>query len=168
MKKALLALVILALLLSGSWLLTRRDDGSPDVAAVDPGGTSVALVGTRSAHTEPANAPWLVQHGAPARRIAGHVRFRGAPVAGALVRLGNALTDVPPTRGGGRIGDELQHLKTGPDGSFDFGEQPAASFTVSAEAEGKTPASIAIALPACSQIVRCGRASATSISIVPR
>ena len=29
-------------------------------------------------------------------------------------------------------------------------------------------ASIAIALPACSQIVRCGRASATSISIVPR
>ena len=144
MKKALLALVILALLLSGSWLLTRRDDGSPDVAAVDPGGTSVALVGTRSAHTEPANAPWLVQHGAPARRIAGHVRFRGAPVAGALVRLGNALTDVPPTRGGGRIGDELQHLKTGPDGSFDFGEQPAASFTVSAEAEGKTPASVAI------------------------
>lgn len=147
MKKALIGFVILALLLGGFWLWRGRgdDESSTTVAS----GTSTPHGGSKrqdgaTIESAPAGLPWLVQAGAPSRRIAGHVMFRGAPVAGAIVRLGNALTDVPPSRGGGRIGDELKNLETGPDGSFDFGEQPAASFSVSAEAEGKTPASIAI------------------------
>lgn len=148
MKKLLAGFAVLVLLLGGIWWFEGRGDATSDEVAAHHGDVSGAggrrPGGTPVTAAAAAQEPWLVQRGAPARRIAGHVTFRGAPVAGAIVRLGNALTDVPPSRGGGRVGDEVTRVKTGADGSFDFGERPAASFMVSAEAEGKTPASVAI------------------------
>ncbi|HVV84678.1 MAG TPA: carboxypeptidase regulatory-like domain-containing protein, partial [Kofleriaceae bacterium] len=55
------------------------------------------------------------------------------------VRLGNALVD-PPGDLSDRSGDELAQVLTAADGTFDFGPQAPATFVVSAEAAGKTPA----------------------------
>lgn len=84
-------------------------------------GSTVRGAGDRDVPTAPR---WFFQRGAPTRRIAGKVVFEGAPVAGAVVTLSSALTEagaIAPTE-----------LVTGPDGLFDFGRQPPATFTVSA------------------------------------
>jgi RNA polymerase sigma-70 factor (ECF subfamily) len=150
MKKLLLGFVALALLIGGLWLWKGRgaDDADPPGGTAGGGGSTVALANGKrpdfTSQADPTTLPWLIQRGAPARRIAGHVMFRGKPVVGAIVRLGNAFTDRPPTRAQNRISHELATTKSGPDGAFDFGEQAPASFVVSAESEGKTPASVSI------------------------
>jgi RNA polymerase sigma factor (sigma-70 family) len=80
---------------------------------------------------------WATQADAPARRIAGHVVSDGAPVAGATVRLGLQIS--------GDLVQPLAELTSTPDGAFDFGLQPAARFTVSAQAEAHSSAAVIVA-----------------------
>lgn len=74
---------------------------------------------------------WLAQAGLPPRKIAGKVVFDGKPVEGATVRLALAVNF--------GILQQLAEVKTGADGSFDFGPQAASRFDVSAESAGKKP-----------------------------
>ncbi len=146
-KRITLVVVVLALLAIAAFVWKRASDAersattSSSTAAnrgsgvvVTGGGASAEAVATKS-------SPWLAQTGAPGRRIAGRVTSQGKPVVGARVRLGNVTTEAS----GGRLGDELAQVNAGPDGRFDFGVQPAAVYSVSAEFTDKTPAAIVIA-----------------------
>jgi RNA polymerase sigma-70 factor (ECF subfamily) len=144
MKKLIAGIVMLiALVLLGSFLWRRGRDPAASSQAPAPS-SSRAGSGKLGAHERlPTvaikDAPWITQRGVAARRIAGHVTLDGKPVAAAIVRLGNVTTEA-----GTIAGDELASVKTGPDGAFDFGVQPAGVFLVSAEAVDTTPGSITI------------------------
>jgi len=82
---------------------------------------------------------WKIQAGAPDRRIAGRVVFRGIPIAGAKVELGldvigemNVAMVLPESLS--RVIQPIAEQTSAADGTFDFGVQPAAEFTVSAAA----------------------------------
>jgi PDZ domain-containing protein/carboxypeptidase family protein len=81
--------------------------------------------------------PWIAQRGVAGRRIAGRVLVDSAPAVGATVRLAVVVWGMP---------QQLAERSTKTDGSFDFGIQMAAGFEVSAEATGRTPASVKIEL----------------------
>ena len=95
MKKVITILVaLLLLLLVGAGALwrhhTRRAGTASEStsASAGPQRASDPEAGSTQAAGIPA---WIVQPGAPPRHIAGHVMFRGAPVAGAKVSLGLEL-----------------------------------------------------------------------------
>lgn len=69
---------------------------------------------------------WFGQRGAAIRRIAGRVTAGGAPIAGATVELGSALSDAGLLPAATR--------RTGADGRFDFGLVPPAPYSVTATA----------------------------------
>jgi hypothetical protein len=74
--------------------------------------------------------PWFGQAGAGARKVAGRVIYKEAPIDGAKVTLTSEASDagaMPPL--------VVTTTKTG---EFDFGDLPAASITVTATADGKT------------------------------
>ncbi len=159
MKKAtaLVIALILALLVGGgvAWRLHARsadstagDDGSAGdhiagrVRALDRGREPLALRGN-------ALPAWFGQAGVAPRRIAGHVTFAGAAVAGATVRLGANMGGHgvhPISDLGAPALFPIATVTTSADGAFDFGPQPAAGFVVSAEADGKAPHSIGLSL----------------------
>jgi RNA polymerase sigma-70 factor (ECF subfamily) len=126
MKKLIAVAIVLVLLVAGAvwWKLGRRggDAGAPATAAAT--GQTPRPVGERPAiGLVPA---WIAQPEAPAQRIAGHVVSGGAPVPGATVRLGLEVDFV--------LLQPVAEVTSAADGSFDFGAQPAARFTVSASA----------------------------------
>ncbi len=140
---------LLLLLLIGLGVLWRRGAHRDDEAAA--GSTS-------RAHSEPFAAPgdrpdeaklpiWISQAGAPARRIAGRVMARGTPIGGATVRLGFEVTyepaaaPLPPIP----LLQPIAEVTSAPDGTFDFGVQPPAAFTVSATAASYTATSVGVA-----------------------
>ncbi|MDB4960429.1 MAG: hypothetical protein JWP01_428 [Myxococcales bacterium] len=71
---------------------------------------------------------WIAQTGAPSRRVAGIVVAAGKPVTGSVVRLTSdaARTGMAP----------VLERRTGDDGRFDFGIQPARESDVGAAAPG--------------------------------
>jgi protocatechuate 3,4-dioxygenase beta subunit len=147
-KRITLVVVVLGLLAVAAFVWKRAGRGdrasSTTSASAAAKGGSGATVGGGGAGVDPVatkSSPWLAQSGAPGRRIAGRVTSQGRPVVGARVRLGNVTTE----GGGGRVGQELAQVNAGPDGRFDFGVQPAAVYSVSAEFTDKTPASLVIA-----------------------
>ncbi len=136
----LVALLLLALL----WKLKSDHDAAKETGG-DHGSSSTKLAGGSGGsafggdaqRTDLGVPTWLVQFGVPARRVAGRVVYAGQPVAGAMVRL--AL----------QLGDLLQPMgeqKTGANGAFDFGPQPASTFIVSADAADRTPDAKVISL----------------------
>src|SRR6185369_117121 len=90
-----------------------------------PGDAPATLAGTRI-------PDWFGQRGAAVRRIAGRVTVDGAPVAGAVVELGSALSDAGVLPVAAR--------KSGSDGRFDFGLVPPAPYTLAANAPEHSPA----------------------------
>ena len=117
------------------WLRDRGPHGDGDEPSASGAGRSAARL---SRHGLPGVPRWLGQPGVEPRRVAGRVTYKGAPVAGATVRLElarqlNSL--VPPLA-----------VSTGADGSFDFGAQLATEFLVTANATGRAPAGMAIDL----------------------
>ncbi|HET9988339.1 MAG TPA: carboxypeptidase regulatory-like domain-containing protein, partial [Kofleriaceae bacterium] len=155
MKKVIAVVAgILLLLLAGgvAWRAARHGEGT--AGEVDPRGTSQAGL-TWSALTTPRTSiqvalpGWFAQAGAPNRRVAGRVIFDGTPVAAAVVRLGviatNTHVQVPAMTPGPPF-TEVAMRVTDAHGMFDFGALPAAMFVISAEADGKAPVSVGIAV----------------------
>lgn len=128
-KSVIAIVMLLILLMSGAALVwfpsTNKhtpDEGATLVASATSGGSARepgALSGSRQLPT------WFASEGAPARKIAGRVTFRGVPVAGATVALHTLISDLD---GGGPT---LQ-MATTSDGSFDFGVLPASQYSVTA------------------------------------
>jgi RNA polymerase sigma-70 factor (ECF subfamily) len=147
MKKSVLviaAVVLMLLAVVGSvWWSRRERPAERDTQAGVAGASRAAGTGghDRASSLPPDQAPWFTQRDVAGRRIAGRVLSQGVPLPGAVVRLANVTSEAR----GPRAGDELEAVTSGTDGSFDFGVQPAAMFLVSAEADDKTPAAIAIA-----------------------
>src|SRR5262249_38492270 len=94
---------------------------------------------------------WATQSGAPSRRIAGRVVFDGKPIGGAKVTLGfEALGEAGPVRTTSNdvsvmgILQRVAETRSTPDGSFDFGVQPAMVFTVSASADNYSSGAVVV------------------------
>jgi len=132
--------VLLLLLVVGGVIWRMRSGGAGD--ANHPASSATAAAGGAASTTMGAidpNVPaWLRQPGVAARRIAGRVVFRGAPVAGASVELASLASEhglaTAPRR------------TTNAAGEFDFGAQPAMEWNVRASAPGKTSAAIDVDL----------------------
>jgi RNA polymerase sigma factor (sigma-70 family) len=133
------AIVVIALAFIGLVALvlviaTRRDTPAPPQRAATLPPISV---GMPSPAVPATNVPaWLVQEGAPARRVAGTVTASAAPLPLAIVRLAVVISPSQTLL----VAERTTRL----DGTFDFGMQPAASFVVSAQASERTPGSITI------------------------
>jgi RNA polymerase sigma-70 factor (ECF subfamily) len=156
MKKIIAVVVVLVLLLAvGVGVFRYRGSARHEAAA----GGSSSTAHHRGASGDPddtarltALPEWIPQSGAPARRIAGRVVFRGAPIGGANVILGfEALGEVGPVLGQSAalrspmgVLQRLAEVKSAPDGTFDFGLQPAATFTVSASANNYATGAIIV------------------------
>jgi hypothetical protein len=137
MKRIALGLFVLAVAVAvGTWRCKSRDVKAPGAPGAQ-GQTARETAAARARADKPPPA-WFVARNAPARKIAGQVTRGGAPVSGAVVTLTSLLT---------RAG-ALQpiEVKSGADGRFDLGSQPAASYEVSAAAPGATPALVRIDL----------------------
>lgn len=131
------ALCVALMAWAGSRLwLTRA--ASTEIARMSPGtpwhgATGHHAVDGNAATVEGIKIPlWFGQRGAPVRRIAGRVTVRGAPFAGATVELASALTDA------GVLPVTTQ--QTSSDGSFDFGSQAPARYSIAASAPQHSPA----------------------------
>jgi hypothetical protein len=133
----IIAIVVVLVLLAGGALLWKFRGGdrhsSPTAATSRP--QQLRPVGDR--HELGRVPEWATQAGVSGRRIAGRVIADGAPVAGATVRLGLDVAD--------QLVQPLAEVTSGPDGAFDFGMQPAARFTVSAQAEAHGASSVDVA-----------------------
>lgn len=147
MKKIVAIVVLLVLLLAiGVGVIVHRRGAHDNVAT---GGTAKSAHprgadGEHGASAQTASIPaWIPRAGAPPRRIAGRVVFRGAPVGGARVKLGfegvgergpvlGLTADTFPTM---NVLQVVAEVKSAPDGTFDFGVQPPATLTVSAAAD---------------------------------
>jgi protocatechuate 3,4-dioxygenase beta subunit len=124
-----IVVVVIALVGAVVWRCDRSRSARHEAAGSGSGVAPGAISAMSTDHPPPA---WFVVRGAPARRVAGHVTFRGAPAAGAEVTLQSALTRA-------RVARPVT-VKTGADGGFDLGLRPAAPYTVTASAAGATPA----------------------------
>jgi RNA polymerase sigma factor (sigma-70 family) len=137
--KKVVVLVVLALLfvIAAVWW-THRSSDDPDTSAhtlqltksLAPAGVPVAGA---------SNIPlWMTAAALPARQIAGRVEYAGTPVAGVMVRLAiESRADVLLP---------VAELRSDSAGVFDFGIQPAATFTISAEAPGHSAAAITMSV----------------------
>jgi RNA polymerase sigma factor (sigma-70 family) len=147
MKKLIAIVVVLILLLGiGGGLFWRHRSARNETGRAGSSSTSAHLRGASAEHDssdDMTSIPaWLSQSGAPSRRIAGRVVFQGTPIAGARVTLRfEALSErgaVRTTTNDAAVMSVFQRVaevRSARDGSFDFGVQPAAAFTVSASAD---------------------------------
>jgi RNA polymerase sigma-70 factor (ECF subfamily) len=121
---ALLAIVIVIAITAD----TSGDQGS---TAARPTSKPIALASERPSTAVPM---WLVQTGAPSRRIAGRVVVDGAPVVGVPVAL--RMVEQPDLA----IADAV----AGADGTFALGERLPAVYQVIASAPGRSPAIVEV------------------------
>ncbi|HET9991603.1 MAG TPA: sigma-70 family RNA polymerase sigma factor, partial [Kofleriaceae bacterium] len=155
MKKvlAVIVVIVLALLIGGvGWRALRSRGSATNEAGTRGGGVAGMTPRTLTTKVAGKELPipiWIVQPGVPARRVAGRVVFAGKPVAGAKVRLGVLLgsprTELPAMTPGPPF-IEVAIAMTTDRGEFDFGMLPGANFVISAEADGKAPVSIGVAV----------------------
>jgi hypothetical protein len=140
MKKVIAAVGAVAVVVVLLVVIGGRHCGTAKSKQVVSSGSSAHTPAAKVAASQRTVAvlDWLAQLDVKPRKVAGHVVFAGKPVAGAVVRL--ALD------AGFDVLQPVAEVKSGPDGAFDFGPQPAARFNVSAEAPQRTPAQVSIAL----------------------
>ena len=148
MKKLIAAAIalVLALLIGAGvkHVISTRRPG--DAAASSSRSALSAMRGMRGArpddplHRLDGLPAWLVAPNIAPRKLAGRVIFQGKPVAGAVVRLGidveHPQMHVDAMTGGPQL-TRIAELRTTAAGTFDFGLLPAATFVVSAEADGQ-------------------------------
>ena len=114
--------------------VTRGGSSGPASVSAKPVAPRVPLPAAAGAR---ANVPgWLVQPGVPPRRVAGTVTVDGKPAAFASVQLAVTIPNAPSLL--------IAELGTRPDGTFDFGLQPAATFVVSADAAQRAPLAVTV------------------------
>lgn len=112
---------------------TRAPVGTPWRHAAGASAPSLSATAATVATIEGIEIPlWFGQRGAPVRRIAGRVTAAGAPLEGATVELGSALSDAGVL--------PVLTRRTGSDGAFDFGAQPPAAYSLAASAQQHSPA----------------------------
>ncbi len=152
MKKVLVlfGLLLLLVLAGAVWrhrAHTGSSTGASSSATSDPRQVASAA-GVPAAST--AIPDWIPQAGAPPRRLAGRVMFRGTPVAGARVVLGLNVMGEPTKfilEMSGEMPNILQPVavvSSAADGAFDFGVQPPIVFTVSASATDHSAATVRV------------------------
>ncbi|HEX5063679.1 MAG TPA: carboxypeptidase regulatory-like domain-containing protein [Kofleriaceae bacterium] len=135
MKKSAMVVAI-AVVLVLVFVIGRKQCGSKETTstAPKPAATKQHATGLPASERKVAVAPWLAQLDIKPRKVAGKVVYEGKPVPGAIVRLGlPAAFDVL---------QPVAEVKTGADGSFDFGPQPGTRYNVSAEAPQRTAAQV--------------------------
>lgn len=147
-KVVVIAVPVVVLVLVVVGVLWRSQRARTETRAVG-GGSAHAAIRVEAAPAEAAIPRALAIAGAPARRIAGRVIAHGKPVAGATVWLGLEVLDEvrfvePDIAGAADVAQPLTQVTTGSDGAFDFGERPAAQFTVSASASAYAPAAVVV------------------------
>ena len=153
MKKVIAIIVALVLLLLiGAGVLWRHRARSDDAATSSSSSTTKAGAqasgNTGNPGTTSSIPAWVAKAGAPPRRIAGRVMFRGAPVSGAKVVLGLEVTGEPsfavltPEPFIPMVLQPIAEVTSAGDGTFDFGAQPPASFVVSASATRHAAAAV--------------------------
>lgn len=143
MKRGALVVVALAVAVVLALVLGVRQCGSKGSTSTTnktastnkSGQASSSNIGAASQRIDDVPS-FLTQLNLKPRKIAGKVISNGKPVEGAVVRLALAVNF--------GILQQLAEVKTGADGTFDFGPQPASRFDVSAESEGKKPAHLEI------------------------
>ncbi len=131
---ALAAVCVVTVCLSGFalWTIGGRDHERPRTSSTNL--THRNSADERSERALQSVPEWFAQAKVQPRRVAGVVTFEGKPVGDAVVRLGVRVGGAPPLLVGER--------HTLPDGSFDFGKQPATRYVVSAQASGRAPLSV--------------------------
>jgi RNA polymerase sigma factor (sigma-70 family) len=136
MKKVIAIIVSILLLLAAGFMWRRhRSEASARAPASTTAPTTVGFAHVSDRRLVPS---WLTQADVAPREIAGRVVAGGAPVAGAIVKLALVLQD--------GVLEPIADTKSAADGSFSFGPQPAALFSVSAVAVNHAPAAITVAL----------------------
>ncbi len=152
MKKVIGIVVVLVLLLlfGGAMIWRHRAQHSRSPANSAPVGSRSKPGGPGEARPDRATIPaWLAQPGAPSRRIAGRVMSHGTPIAAAKVVLGLEVAGEPSSLqvmpdAMSQVLQPIAERTSAADGSFDFGDQPAARFTVSASAATYAAAAVAV------------------------
>lgn len=146
MKKVGIAVVVLILIVAAV-LWSTRGEQTPSTGAE---GSAGSAGGARSAGSAAASAgtnvsshsagfpAWLIQPDVKPRRIAGRVTFLGAPVAGASVELASVASE------SGLV--TAPRRTTTSAGEFDFGMQPALTWSVRASDAGKAGTSVDVDL----------------------
>lgn len=146
MKKVAVGVVLLLLILAAVlWTMrgthsTSTRVGAETGSAGGPGATAAGASSLAGSSSDGgAGIPaWLVQPDIKARRIAGRVTFRGAPLAGATVELASLASESGLVTAPART--------TTSTGEFDFGMQPAMPWSVRASAPGKSGSRIDVDL----------------------
>jgi RNA polymerase sigma-70 factor (ECF subfamily) len=155
MKKSIAVIVVIVLLLLAGGVAWRHFAGRAHPSDGVPGGATQGALAATRAQWSPPDAPlivlpaWLAQAGVANRRVAGRVVFGTEPVPGAVVRLGVLASGVrlaAPAMTPGPPFMEVAKRVANARGEFDFGALPAASLVISAEADGKAPVSLGLAL----------------------
>ena len=131
--KALSALIVVALAVGIIWKRTRS--ASMTAASSHASPAFAFMRGNPEPH--PSIPSWIAQGGVAPRRIAGRVVANEAPLAGATVTLGLRL--------GGDAVRPIAEATTAANGVFDFGQQPAAIFVISATAPQHSSAAATLA-----------------------
>jgi RNA polymerase sigma-70 factor (ECF subfamily) len=137
MKKIVAAVLILAVFLVGALVwssLSRRHSPEAPPTTASPSGA----LPRKSDGTPSALPAWFVTPHAAARRIAGRVTLKGAPVRDATVSLHSELT-----RAGYAAPIEL---RTDARGAFDFGLQVAAHYDIAASTPDTMAALVSVDL----------------------
>jgi RNA polymerase sigma factor (sigma-70 family) len=128
-SKVAVVVVLLLLFVAGTWLLWPRR--APRVTH-DLATASIAHEATRALIARPA---MFVQAGVAASRLRGRVTSDGAPFRGAVVQLVHAETEIV-----------LAEVRSGGDGTFDFGDRPADRYIVTASAPARTAVPVRVDL----------------------
>jgi RNA polymerase sigma factor (sigma-70 family) len=137
-KKIIAIVIVLVLLVAGVLLWKSRGGGDQKTPAAGISlGPPQQLRPVGNRHDVGRVPEWAMQADAPARTVAGHVVSDGKPVGGATVRLGLQVA--------ADLVQPLAEVTSTTDGGFNFGVQPAARFTVSAQAEAHTSGAVAVA-----------------------
>ncbi|MEO8840027.1 MAG: sigma-70 family RNA polymerase sigma factor [Kofleriaceae bacterium] len=154
MKKLLVAVAVLLVLLVGGGVVWRFVLHPSAATSSTTNATSRAAQHEAHLSTTIAGKPvevptWIARANGKQRHLAGRViAADGTPVANAIVRLGINLSNprmAAPDMTSGPPFVQVGKRETDRDGTFDFGMVPPANFVVSAETEGKAPASLGIA-----------------------
>ncbi|HUS27900.1 MAG TPA: carboxypeptidase regulatory-like domain-containing protein [Kofleriaceae bacterium] len=133
MKKLVAALVVVAAVVIAFVMWPRERAHPKSTAPANAAGSATTAVTFRGTDGVERTLPaWMLSPGAPAKRIAGRVIFRGEPARDAIVELHSILSSTNLSA--------AVVVRTDANGHFDFGVRPAAAYDVTATRPDTTAA----------------------------